>query len=724
MTTNRNRHPIGRVFTRHTMVIVVLLLLSGATQLAAQNALSSADSGAAAGPAAEQFHDPGFAKIMLLARADKDSVVLRWAPTTPHGWRVANRTGYVVERCSENGEFVRLTPDTLHPWTAFRFIDSLREHMDHPYLGLVLNALWADSVLMESDGTDTLAEYAARNINLFSYALFAADNDPFIADAMGLRYVDRTVKMGDRYTYRIRLNEPRDYRIDAGEANVVVSAAKKNPPPVNLSARGLERRIELRWDPQPADEFTGYFVLRSDDGGKTFKQMNRRPIVIVTASDTTVLAQGGLTDTTIINYKVYRYRIYGITAFGEHGDYAEVRASGRDLTPPPPPVVRNPTQVGRATVRLEWEMPTTTPDFAGFVISRSAQPDSNYHDLTRKPLPKTARQFADKNADDAEPYYIVASIDTAGNRAPSFPLLGALIDTLPPATPMGLRGTIDTAGVVRLFWNRNRERTILGYRVLRANAPEHEFTQLSGEVCHDTSFTDTVDVRTLTRNVYYKIAAVNLHYNHSRATIPLALRRPDATPPETPVFSDVQVSDSAVALRWARSASADVQAHVLFRRVPPTTGWYELATLSRETSQYIDRAVQQNIMYEYRIEAMDSSGLRSPAGLTVQARPFDTGVRPSVRELSAAFDPKDNTISLNWTYSAPKKERAYFVVYRSKNGAPLSRFRSVDSAEKTFVDREISGAAVYEYAVKVMTQNGAESPLSERIRVQVQGQNK
>ena len=716
MTTHMEQ---GRTRSRGLVLAVTLLFLGG-THLAAQETPMTQDSGATAGPAVGQFHDPGFTKIMVLARADKDSVVLRWAPGTPHGWRVANRTGYVVERRSGNGAFVRLTPDTLHPWSAFRFIDSMREHTDHPYLGLVLNALWADSVLLEPDGADTLEENAARNTNLFGYALFAADNDPAIADAMGLRYVDRTVKTGDRYTYRIRLNEPREYRIDPGEVEVVIGAAKKTPPPVNLTARGLEHRIELRWDPQPTDEYTGYLVSRSADGGKKFRQMNRTPIVIVTASDTAMAAQGGFTDTTVVNYKVYRYRVQGITAFGERGASAEVKASGRDMTPPPPPLVKNPTQAGRTTVVLEWEMPATTPDLAGFVISRSAQPDSNYHDLTRKPLPKKTRQFTDKNADDAEPYYIVAAIDTAGNRASSFPLLGALIDTLPPAVPTGFRGVVDTAGLVHLSWNRNRERTILGYRVLRANAPDHEFTQLTGEVWRDTMFTDTVDVRTLTRNVYYRIAAVNLRYNHSRPTATLALRRPDTTPPEAPVFSDVQVTDSSVALRWAPSASADVQAHVLSRRVSPKDTWFQLAALARGASQYIDRAVQRNIMYEYRIEAVDSSGLRSPARLTVQARPFDTGVRPAVKDVAAVYGATNNTIMLSWSYSPAKSESAYFVVYRSRNGSPLIRYRAVDFDQKGFIDREITGTGTYEYAVKVMTQSGAESPLSERVRVQVQ----
>jgi fibronectin type 3 domain-containing protein len=700
------------------ILLLLTLLVYAPPDVVAQSAQPQPS--ASAGPDTLAPHDPGFTKIMVTARAYKDSVVLRWAPGTPHGWRVANRTGYVVERRSGSGEFSRLTPDTLHPWLAFTFIDSMRAHPDHKYLGLVLNALWADSLLLEPDGADTVGDNAVRNTNLFGYALFAADNDPSIAEAMGLRFVDRTVQEGDRYTYRIRLNEARDYRIDPGEVDVEVRPARVDPPPVNLTARGRERRIELRWEPQPSGEYTGYIISRSADGGKKFTRMNTAPAVIVDGGDPAVRPQGGFTDTTVINYTVYIYRVHGITAFGEHGTPAEVRAFARDLTPPPAPLLKNPKQAGRATVQLAWDMPSGSPDLVGFVVLRSAFSDSSYHELLKKPLPKNARTYTDKTANEGEPYYIVASLDTAGNRAASFPVLGALIDTLPPAVPTGLRGMIDTAGVVHLTWNRNRERTLLGYRVLRANAPEHEFTQLTGQVWPDTAYTDTVAVRTLTRNVYYRIAAVNVRYNHSRPTAILALRRYDATPPEAPAFYDVQASDSAVALRWAPSSSSDVRSHVLSRRIPPSEPWTALATLLNSAAQYVDHAVQQGVMYEYRIEAVDSAGLHSPPGLTVQARPFDSGVRPAPTNVKASFDQRTNEVTLSWTYASPKSESSFIVVFRSRNGTAFLRYRSVEADQGTFVDREITGSGEYAYAVKVITRTGAESVLSAPARVRIE----
>ncbi len=720
MTTIMRRvHPCpSPAQIRSAVVLILILVFCAMPRTTAQT--TEPQPGAQAAPDTLTPHDPGFTRIMVAARADRDSVVLRWAPGTPHGWRVANRTGYVVERRSASGDFIRLTPDTLHPWLAFQFIDSMRAHPDHKYLGLVLNALWADSLLLEPDGADTVGDNAVRNTNLFGYALFAADNDPSIADAMGLRYVDRTMKNGERYTYRIRLNEPRDYRIDPGEVEVEVRPAAVAPPPVNLTARGLERRIELRWEPQPVVEYTGYIISRSADGGKKFVQVNATPIVIVDAADGAVRSQGGFTDTTVINYTVYVYRVHGITAFGERGAPAEVRAFARDLTPPPAPILKNPRQAGRAAVQLTWDMPSGSADLAGFIVLRSAFSDSNYHALMAKPLPKTARQYTDKGADEGEPYYVVASLDTAGNRASSFPVLGALIDTLPPSVPTGLHGTIDTAGVVHLTWNRNRERSILGYRVLRANAPDHEFTQLTGQVWPDTAFTDTVAVRTLTRHVYYKIAAVNARYNHSRPTTPLALTRSDLTPPEAPVLYDVQASDSAVALRWAPSGSADVRSHLLSRRALPEGPWSTVATLAKDATQYLDRAVHQGTMYEYRIGAVDSAGLHSPPGLTVQARPFDSGVRPAPTDLKASFDQSANTITLAWTYTPASRESAYVVVFRSRSGNPLLRYRSVEADQHVFIDREITGPGDYAYAVKIITRTGAESVLSATAHVHIE----
>lgn len=278
---------------------------------------------------------------------------------------------------------------------------------------------------------------------------------------------------------------------------------------------------------------------------------------------------------------------------------------------------------------------------------------------------------------------------------------------------------IDTNGVVHLRWNKNLERNIFGYRVLRANAADHEFAQLTGDVWRDTTFTDTVEVNTLTLYIYYRIAAVNNRYNHSELSPILALRRPDRVPPDAPVFTDVQVSDSAVMLKWAASTSEDMHSHVLYRRPADSASWSRLAVLSRTASEYVDKAVKQSVMYEYQIEAVDSSGLRAMALLSVQGRPYDTGVRPPVSGLNAQFDPLQNKIVLTWSYSTRKEEKFHFLIYRSAKGSPFNQFKAIPSGQQTFTDTELLGDGAYIYGVQVVADNGAQSRISERAQVSV-----
>ena len=290
---------------------------------------------------------------------------------------------------------------------------------------------------------------------------------------------------------------------------------------------------------------------------------------------------------------------------------------------------------------------------------------------------------------------------------------------MPPAVPVGLTGAIDTNGVVRLRWRKNPERNILGYRVLRANALDHEFTQRTNQVWRDTVFTDTVEVNTLTRFVYYKIAAVNNRYNHSATTAPLSLRRPDRVPPEAPVFSEVRASDSSVVLKWAPSTSEDVQTHNLYRRTAGQQRWTPLASLPRNAETYEDKAVQQNVMYEYQIEAQDSTGLRAMALLPVQARPYDAGVRQAPSALRASYDAAAKRVLLSWFYVPRREEKFYYVIYRAAPDAALLQYRSFVSPQPSFADADLPGAGAYVYAVKVITESGAESPLSEKISVTV-----
>jgi hypothetical protein len=287
--------------------------------------------------------------------------------------------------------------------------------------------------------------------------------------------------------------------------------------------------------------------------------------------------------------------------------------------------------------------------------------------------------------------------------------------------PKGLSGIINKQGVVHLRWNLGPEHNIIGYRVMWANVSTHEFSQCIDEPVPDTVFVDSVTIRTLSHFVYYRIAAVTDRYIQSPLSAIIALRRPDVVAPASPVFLDVRATDSSVVLRWAKSPSDDVAKQILYRRNHGSQPWNPLRSLGVRETQYTDTAVITKTMYEYQIEVVDSSGLHSPPSPVAQARPFDPGIRTPVKDLSVHYDTTSKTVKLNWKYASPRKERFWFVIYRAENQALVTEYSSLEGSAREFQDHTVHRSTSYKYAVRVKTEEGAESQLSESAVIRMPG---
>lgn len=660
---------------------------------------------------------PGKAEIILIARADKDSVVFRWAPSTPGGWITANKIGYHIERVKLNFEnqmksedFERLNTEPIKPLSIEEWKTKASE--DNVFSAIAVQAIYGKLFTpkaLDDNNLNALKNAADELMNRYSFALFAADNDAITAQSMGLRWVDKNVKEGESYAYRVYVaQKTNDYSFDTAYVAVDVQTAEKIPAPMDLTFESGDGSITLKWKDNPVIKFSGYYIYRSEDG-REFKKMNELPLVIATPKEATEDAQPSFIDTMTVNYKKYSYRVYGVTPFSELSQPAEIIAYSKDLTAPFPPILEKPKQFADNQVSLSWKLEEETEDLKGFVVARSNHPLYNFEILNSTPLPKNVFNFTDKISQQEEIYYAVASVDTAGNLAFSLPQMIIPIDTMPPSMPKGISGAIDTNGVVTLKWNVGPEWNLLGYRILRANDPQPEFQQLSGDIYQDTVFIDTVNINTLTNYVYYRIAAVNTRYQHSELSPIISIRRPDKIPPVEAVFKNVFVTDTSVFIEWVPSTSADVAYQKLLKRIQGEHSWKMIDSLSAKVSIYTDNNVEKTITYEYSIIAIDSSGLQSPVAFPVIGRPYDTGRREAVTKLTAKFDDKTSSVILNWEYLNPPKEKYWFVIYRGTDANKLLELKSVESANRTYSDREITKGRKYFYAVSVMTTMGGAS---------------
>jgi len=342
------------------------------------------------------------------------------------------------------------------------------------------------------------------------------------------------------------------------------------------------------------------------------------------------------------------------------------------------------------------------------------------------PLPSNARQYLDSSGRLASAnYYVVEAVDTAGNVARSFSAYVVLADSTPPAAPVLREGVVDSNGVVTLRFERPADRDYMGYRLLRANDSTHEFSVVAErltndtlDVSNETEYKDTIELRTLTRNVYYRMYALDFHHNESAPSELLRIVRPDVVPPVAPVITGYLVTDSSMIIDYVESSSDDVARHVLLRKAASALTWDTAAVLSAGSRRVEDAASLPSEMYDYAVVAVDEAGLFSDISNIVSGKRYDTGVRPPVNDVQVQYDSVARVVTLAWDYRDLPEDHS-FVIYRTDGDRLQSHAVVPRGAGRTYVDRVLPSSVEIRYAIKVVTENGAESVLSQSVSVNV-----
>ena len=667
-------------------------------------------------------------KVLAIALRTDTTVILRWAPTSPVDFETGKKNGYKVERADMNGNspglFVNLRGAT---------------NVITPFPQGVWDYLMAQ--LKETDSTKLMYRHFAYNLILapqsssaaeakieqYNYALMCADRDNIAALGLGLRFEDGDAVKGKRYMYRVTLMDGDKTTALHSDSVIVDGSIDKQNVRVNFEAEELERAILLRWSTGAG--YTAYSVLRSDNGGSTYRRLNSAPMITLITGDTTPSNKEFYRDSGLANYKIYHYRVVGHNSFGGTDILGELKAMPRDRTPPDMPTEVHADNVGVSKVKITWKMfDPIAKDLAGFHIRKDSVDDiasNTFPRITKQLLPPTARSYEDANsAFFNKNYYIVEAIDTAGNIALSFSAYCVMIDSTPPAPARWLSGLMDTLGVVTLKFQSPADKDYMGVRLLRANQADHEFTAIK-EFFNDSlraekngSILDTVEIYTLTKSVFYKLIALDYHYNESPISPALEVKRPDLVPPTAPVISAYKVMDSLVRIEFVSSSSKDVSHHRVMRRQSNTERWDSISTTTRGNNIVQDRSGAINSEYDYAIQAIDSADNASEPSNIITARRYDNGVRPTVRNLRANYDAASKRVQLSWQYDN-LSEQFSFLVYRGEASKLVSYKLLKDQDARDFTDDRIPNSSEIQYAVKVVSASGAESTLTAPVVVRL-----
>lgn len=651
-------------------------------------------------------------EIQVIARVQKDKILLRWAVTTPMAWKKLNIYGYTLERYTvtrdnktlSNPEKLVLSkvlkPEPLETW------EKIIEANDNA--AIIAQAIYGENFTVDgSNKLENIVNLSEETEQRFTFALFSADKDFEIAKKAGLGFEDKTVKLNEKYAYRVISNVPEnEMSIDYGGIFVSLKEYEPLPKPMDFTVHFTDNSSMLSWNFKTLSQVYGsYYIERSTDK-KTFERITDKPYTSLNqenANNNRIFYVD-----SIANNKPYSYRIQGISPFGELSPYSEIiTGKGTSILKFVPHLTVKDFK-DDTTVTLSWEFPEEgNNEISGFELNRSDKDDESYTTVVKN-IPAKNRSVT-YNKLSSTNYFTLTAIGKQGSNRTSFPMLVQPVDSIPPAKPVGLKGVIDSLGVVKLTWTPNKEKDLLGYRIYRGNVAEEEFSQITISPSEPNTFEDKVLIKNLNPKVYYKVIAVDYRYNMSEFSETLILKKPDVIPPASPVFTKYEIKEGSVFLEWANSQSEDVSVHQLYRKENDKKDWTLILETKNKEEKFQDKTAIEGNTYRYAIFAKDESNLISNPSPEVGLFVPKYSVMPSVKGFFAQANKTTNTIDLSWEYSNTDVDG--FEVYKASDTDPLQLIQIVTGKTRRLSDPTITINTNYKYGIRAVFKDGRSSKM-------------
>ena len=674
--------------------------------------------------------------LMSKARPKGDKgVILRWAPQEYAPWVYINQWGYKILRThiNEEGDFmVDTLVSNLRPMT----IDELKARFEptDSLAGAAAQLLWSKEEPLKEQSDKSVIDRIDEQATKFAYAMLLSEIRPDLAEAMALRYVDRTAKPGVEYEYIVSTMMP-DTIMHIRTTLLKVKNDPESPAAFDVQLRdSVEkdgRSISIMWP--YSTEFSTFDIERSDDGGSTWKKLNKNPFLTFMTSEEETNAEHIFVDPGL-EPGVYIYRVKGYDTFGDASDYCKPHSVELpDIIPPAPPLIRNfivdrDSQPGKVLVNITWKKDSIEADMTGFnVYYYNKKEGDDWRQMNDRLIPATDTTFVCEVKDIRGGFIVVASVDRDGNRGVSMPRELALADYVPPTAPTGLAYTMSPLGIVTVTWNPNPEEDVNGYQLFAANDTTHNFLPVPGKFTEGTVVIDTLTIHGINQKyIYYKVQAYDYAGNSSEMSEALQVKRlnydrPEAVRPDS-IWLD---KEGLIHTRWIASHNADIDLFNVYRRTDHSNeDWKLFATISPdsvvdEKFTVIDNPDYSKKPYNYAVDAVNTTGITADRSLmqTIYKR------MPSYIEipltLAGHFDSESKTAVLTWNIKGkvPPTPRGYTVNIEKKSpsGAFQTRYE-VPSAESGFREYLSEGQSVT-YRIVLRLSNGQRSFPSNEVTI-------
>ena len=688
-------------------------------------------------------------KIKLLTRTYGDSVVLRWAPEDYVSWKYLATTGVNVLRVPKGDGHHGLQIDTLayalKPLSLEQF---QARYPQNDSLALVpMGVLYGETENRKSEREGTMGrslEYNSEQDMAFGFAMLAAEWRKDLAEAMAVRFTDRTAKPGATYDYYIQPTVWENGGQLIFEPGVVEDVVNN---PYSAKSYVLEvtdslstpMTLVLNWHDKEHSSFEVERRFVRDMKGVTYddspwERITKKPYVSMVeqpeGGDLCVLGD------SVPRLGVWEYRIMGYDAFADLNEpSAPHRVVVRDMEPPTAPMLKyivlerpDDDPSSKVFAHIVWEKPILEEDMAGYRIyySSNRQKSETWRPLNQDLIsPKDTIYTVDVTKMGTSMVY-VAAYDDWGNEARSFVQMLRVDDYEAPPAPTGFKAHGEKDGRVTLTWNVPAD-DVSYYQVSFANDTTHQWNILSSSSLTVPTYTDTLAMDLNQKYIYYKVRAIDYSTNEGEWSKVLQVKRPTFLVPAVAHLDSAWVNSDGIHMMWVTGADEQMNRHYVYRW---QEGDKQRTVIARCNADSVK--AQGNIIritdtppydkkrrYNYAVESFNTSHISSGLSLI-----YSTKRRPPLMvegkiELAGDYMAREAKTRIVWSLTGMKEQLDYYYcIYRLGEGEDTYQNVTTTTQDVTeYEDLLLKPGQKAEFYVKLRTKDGRESQPSNVITV-------
>lgn len=551
-----------------------------------------------------------------------------------------------------------------------------------------------------------LNQSLSQGENRLSMLLFISTEDTRIAAALGQYFEDSALKSGLQFVYTVEAYQ-KGQLVASKTRGVRTDKVAILPMLWETKAHKFSWGVGLKWEGY--EPYISFNIYRGKTYDGDFEQINTAPVQVQTSLNkdgTMSVAPYFFTDTTLKEHEQFYYQIRGVDFFGDEGP-ASIPVLGKiKKDPRPAPLARPELEEGETSINVLWQ-PSADKKVIAYNVYRSSKYEGGYQQLNPKPIVGTS--YLDNNvAVDINYFYYVTTINEGGFESlPSLAVLGFAKDSTPPAVVAELSAKIVEADI-NLTWAGVADADLLGYRIYRTMKPNSlDWALLHKNPLPQAKFVDRLDKNLSRYPYYYRVTAVDTHFNESQPSVPVKVQLPDITPPGVPSVTGYTVKDQKVALNWRPIASYDLAGYNVYRQVGGKQ--MKLTATPLQLPTFVDQTPPVGKSLSYAVTAIDQTGNESQPSARINVVAKDAKA-----PVISAFDTTVKGANVQLAVTSTDQDVIGFDVFRSRNNRDFVKINTARVSGKSFTDTVLNGKRYfYKVVLWDSSANMAESTVRE-----------